>query len=59
MKKGRVDENSLVESPKCNVIVRVRHPATRRRKEGVKLPLGFWVKLRNPRREREKESSLH
>jgi hypothetical protein len=51
----RVHGNSLVESPKCSLTVRVRHHATTRRKERVESPLGFREKLRNPRMGRERE----
>jgi hypothetical protein len=37
------------------VKIRVKHHAITRRKERVELPLGFREKLRNPRREEERE----
>lgn len=37
--KGKVDENSPVESPKCSVTARVRHCDIIRRKERVESPL--------------------
>jgi hypothetical protein len=49
-REGSVDENSLVESSKCSVMVRVRHHSTTRRKEGVESPLSFRENLRNLRR---------
>ena len=52
MKKGRVNRNTPVESPKCSIIVRVRYHATTWRKDILDFPLSFRAKPRNPGRDK-------
>jgi hypothetical protein len=55
LKREKVDKNSLMEFPKCSMMIRLRYHTTIRRDERMEYPLDFKVKLGKHSREKYRE----